>query len=106
MLYKCQVKVVICFSFNIHSIYVEASIICVNDDCSTKAIIKILHRYGIGKTVHKARKLFYWSELNNEIASFIKQCRTCEKYTPTNLKEALITHPVPKLRFNKISADV
>lgn len=71
-------------------------------------IMKYLHKghIGISKTIHKARELFYWPNMPYDITSFIKQCRTCEKYMSGNFREPLLAHSVPKFRFYKVGADI
>ena len=71
-------------------------------------MLKILHKghIGISKSISKARMLFYWPKMSNDITDFIKKCRICEKYMPANYKEPLLPHSIPKYRFNKIAADI
>lgn len=95
------------------TMYVEAGIIFTEDKIIVPKglrleMLKLLHKghIGISKTINKARKLFYWHNLSNDIAAYIKNCRTCEKFMPANFKEPLLPHSIPKLRFNKIAADI
>lgn len=96
-----------------NDIYVETGLLFVDDKLIVPEnlrmpMIKLLHKghVGISKTIHKARQFFFWPNLANDITSFIKQCRTCEKYMPSSFKEPLLPHSVPNLRFNKISTDI
>lgn len=95
------------------SIYVEAGIVFVDDKIILPKnirpkITKILHKghIGVSKTINRARKLFYWPNMSNEISTYIKQCRICEKHMPSNRKEPLLPHSTPRLRFNKIGSDI
>ncbi|XP_050510413.1 uncharacterized protein LOC126887113 [Diabrotica virgifera virgifera] len=96
-----------------NDLYVEAGLIFMGDKIvvpnSLKSfILNLIHKghLGINKTIHKARQLFFWPNMSSDITLFIKQCRTCEKYMPSNRREPLLPHSVPKLRFNKIGADI
>lgn len=96
-----------------NDIYVEAGLIFIHDKIVVPEklrpyILNLLHKghLGIHKTIYKARKLFYWPKLNTDIAYFIRKCRICEKYMPNDFKEPLMPHDVPKLRFNKVGADI
>ncbi|KAG5863613.1 hypothetical protein JTB14_033746 [Gonioctena quinquepunctata] len=78
------------------SIYVEAGIIFVEDKIIVPQklrtdIIKLLHKghVGISKTMNKARTLFYWSSLSNDITNYIESCRICEKYLPATTRNLL-----------------
>lgn len=70
--------------------------------------LKLLHKShnGIVKSKLRAKRLFYWPGLNNEIENHILRCRICEKYRSSNIKEPLIPHPVPELPFQKIAIDI
>lgn len=96
-----------------NSIYIESGIIFLNDKVIVPTSLRVkmcelLHKGHIGtsKTIHKARLLFYWPNLSDDIINYIKKCRVCEKYRPANYREPLLPHTVPKLRFNKIGADI
>lgn len=91
----------------------EAGIILIGDQIIVPQslrveMIKLLHKGHIGtsKTINKARKLFYWSNLSTDITNFIKSCRVCEKYMPANFREPVLPHSTPKLRFNKVGEDI
>ncbi|KAB0793598.1 hypothetical protein PPYR_13218 [Photinus pyralis] len=95
------------------SIFVEAGMVFFYDklivpNALRNSLMKIMHKGHIAtsKTINNARKLFYWPGLNNDITTFIKQCRTCEKYLPRNRKEHMLPHSIPKLRYNKLGSDI
>lgn len=71
-------------------------------------MIRLLHKgyLGINKTINRARNLFYWPELTTDVTQFIKNCRVCEKHRPNNFKEPMLPYSVPKLKFNKMGADI
>lgn len=73
-----------------------------------KEILKLIHEghFGITKSKHRARKLFYWPRLSQDIEDYIKKCRTCEKFKPKNSKEPLIPHKIPELPFEKVGIDI
>lgn len=95
------------------SIYVEAGIIFLDNKIIVpislqSRMIELLHKghIGISKTINRARTLFYWPSLSYDIKMHIKQCRVCEKYMPTQRKEPMMLHSVPRLRFNKVGSDI
>lgn len=96
-----------------NSIYIEAGIAFVDDKIIVPTnlredMMKQLHKghIGISKTIQKARTIFYWPNLSEDINTYIKKCRICEKYLPVNYKEPMLPHSVPTQRFNKVGADI
>lgn len=73
-----------------------------------KIILKLLHEshMGITKTKNRAKNLYYWPGMLNEIEQFIISCKTCELYRSSNRKNKLINHEVPKLPFEKVATDI
>lgn len=73
-----------------------------------QVFLKLLHlnHNGIVKSKLRAKELFYWSNLNNEIENYILKCKICEKYRVSNIKEPLKPHEVPTLPFEKIRMDI
>ena len=71
-------------------------------------VLKKLHlaHLGIKKTKSRARQVLYWPGIDNEIENMIKECRICERNSPSNYKEKLIPHEVPDRRFQKVSNDI
>jgi hypothetical protein len=71
-------------------------------------VLKLLHKghAGIKKPITKAHQLFFWPSLSQYIEMYVKKCRTCEKHQPANFREPLMPHSVPKLRFEKLGADI
>nr|XP_022906822.1 uncharacterized protein K02A2.6-like [Onthophagus taurus] len=71
-------------------------------------VLKLLHtgHSGIVKTKLRARKLFYWPNINNSTEKMIKRCVECEKYQRSCVKEPLYNHELPDLPFNKIGLDI
>jgi hypothetical protein len=43
--------------------------------------------------------------MNYDIESYLKQCRTCEKFQRQNSKESLMNHEIPMRAFHKIGID-
>lgn len=71
-------------------------------------IMKMMHQghNGISKCINKAKVLFYWPDMRIDLFNFIKQCRTCEKYSPQNSNEPLLPHKIPKERYLKVGCDI
>jgi hypothetical protein len=73
-----------------------------------KEMMKLLHQphFGITKTKLRAKEVFYWPFMNNEITLMVENCKLCAKYQPAKQKEPLILHSIPKTPFAKLGMDI
>lgn len=62
--------------------------------------------FGIEKSKARARKIFYWPGMSNDIHNFVSKCKTCLKYGRNVQKEPLIQHERPEIPFAKVAADI
>lgn len=71
-------------------------------------ILKLLHEshMGIVKSKNRAKNIFYWPGMLNDIEQNIINCKTCEIYRSGNRKNKLIYHEIPNLPFEKVATDV
>jgi hypothetical protein len=71
-------------------------------------MMKLLHQphFGITKTKLRAKEVFYWPFMNNEITLMVENCKLCAKYQPAKQKEPLILHSIPKTPFAKLGMDI
>ena len=53
-----------------------------------------------------ARQSVFWPGLNNQIEQMIRQCETCVKYLPSNVKEPLQPHEIPTRPWQKLGTDL
>ena len=61
---------------------------------------------GIQATSRRARDVFYWPGMNQEIETFVASCRTCSAYQSGNQKEPLMGHPIPARPWQYIATDL
>lgn len=95
------------------SIYMQDGLLFVEDrilvpESLRSYVLSVIHKghCGIVKSINRAKKLFYWPQMRADIHKFVQQCRTCEKYSPTNFNESLLPHKIPKERFLKVGVDI
>ena len=71
-------------------------------------IIKWLHapHLGIEKTLARARMLYFWPKMTEQIKDIIAKCTTCETFRRNNTKETLKQDDSPTYPFQKISMDI
>ncbi|KAE8739942.1 hypothetical protein FOCC_FOCC014553, partial [Frankliniella occidentalis] len=71
-------------------------------------VLQQLHAAHLGsdKTKARARQIVYWPGITADIERITQGCRACERNSPNNMKEPLIPHEVPTLRYQKVSCDL
>lgn len=96
-----------------NEIYLESGLVFLGNkiivpESLKQYVLRLIHEghCGISKCTKKARQLFYWPRLNEDIQKFIAQCRTCEKFSPSKSHEPLSPHNIPKGRYLKIGTDI
>lgn len=95
---KTKVPEIIKFYFNQrNNIYVEEELVFLENRIivpkTMRAIIlSKLHEshLGIVKTKGRARMLFYWPNMNNDVENLIAKCRVREKFSYKNCKQPMI----------------
>lgn len=73
-----------------------------------KEILEKLHgsHQGICRTRTRARSLFYWPGISNNVAQMIKACEICQVYKPSQTKEPLMSEIAASRPFQSVSIDL
>jgi hypothetical protein len=50
---------------------------------------------GYDKTIHRARKDFYWQGMKSDIKKFIRECHICQRVKSENVSPAGLLQPLP-----------
>lgn len=50
---------------------------------------------GIGKTTKRLHRNFYWKSLQQDVALFVSECDTCQRYKGENVKYPGLLQPFP-----------
>ena len=61
---------------------------------------------GIQATLRRARDVFYWPGMNQEIEKFVASWGTCSAYQSVNQKEPLMGHSIPTRPWQYIATDL
>ena len=61
---------------------------------------------GMDKCKSRAREVWYWPNMNDDIEAVVAGCATCQKYRPSNQREPLISHPIPDRPWQNVSMDI
>lgn len=73
-----------------------------------KDMLQLVHEahFGIEKCKNRAREIFYWPGMANDIEQIVSNCQICEKFRNKNPKEPLMPHEIPNKPFAKIALDI
>lgn len=61
---------------------------------------------GIEKVKARARQIFYWPLMSQDIENYIKKCRVCERFAMKNSKQELLSYPIPERPWERVGADI
>lgn len=58
------------------------------------SFLQMVHKghFGISKTYERAKELFFWPDLKQDIKNYVLKCKTCEQFRPNNTRNPLICH--------------
>lgn len=73
-------------------------ILCVK----TQMLQKLHGHVGIEKVKNRARPIFNWPHLNQDIDYFIKKYKICEKFSRKNKKQLLLPYPISKFLWQRV----
>jgi hypothetical protein len=64
--------------------------------------------FGIDRTLHQAKRLFFWPTLAADVTAYVKSCASCQRNKPLNRKPAGLLRPleIPGRRWESISMDL
>jgi transposase InsO family protein len=85
--------------------------------CNGKIIVPLAQRQhvlsqvhaahqGISRTRSRARDLYYWIGMNNEITMLVESCEKCQRFRPSQQREPLRSDNHATRPFESISADL
>ena len=71
-------------------------------------ILELLHygHYGINRTQDRPRESVFWPGITKDIESKVKDCKICQENAPSQTKEILHSHEVPRGPWIKLGIDL
>ena len=71
-------------------------------------MLRLIHEghLGIDKCRARARQIFYWPNMSQDIAQAINSCETCLTLRASQQKEPLLCHDIPQRPWQKLAADI
>lgn len=96
-----------------HEICVEEDLVFYQDrviipEILRQEILGLVHEghSGVERCLARAGSIMYWPGWAKEMEQFVKQCKVCEKHAPKNKKEEYQSRDIPKLPYERVSADI
>ncbi|KAL1460246.1 hypothetical protein WDU94_012172 [Cyamophila willieti] len=91
----------------VNNILFKGSAIVVPTDLQSQ-LLKDAHvsHMGYNKTKNFVRNIFFWPSLFDDLKFTVQNCQVCQKYMPSNCKEPLIPHEVPRYPWAKVAVDL
>lgn len=96
----CEGGIVLVSDCNIVKVVVPASL--------RPKMLSLIHKghMGIQKCLTRAKEVFYWPSMSYHVELFVNQCKVCEKFRPAASKHSLISYPLPKCPWERVSVDI
>lgn len=71
-------------------------------------MLKRLHyaHSGIENSTKLVRDIMYWPGIGEQLKRIVGQCESCQKNSPNQLKEPMMSTEIPKLPFDVVSMDI
>lgn len=71
-------------------------------------ILKQVHEghMGIEKTKSRARQLYYWPGISQDVEEVVRKCEVCAKYSRQNCKESLKPWPIASRPWERVATDI
>ena len=61
---------------------------------------------GVKSCLRRAREVFYWPLMNSEIKDYVSNCSVCNAVQPSQARERLLVHEIPKRPWSKVATDL
>ena len=73
-----------------------------------KEMLRRIHEghMGVEKCQRRAREVMWWPGMSTDIEQVVLNCETCQRHRTANVREPLEPHPVPKLPWEVVAADI
>ncbi|XP_065180067.1 uncharacterized protein K02A2.6-like [Sycon ciliatum] len=71
-------------------------------------VLRILHEshQGVEKCKYRASECVYWPGIQQDIEDMVKRCPVCQRFQPSNCREPMLPHEIPKLPWTKLGSDI
>ena len=77
-------------------------------EAEREQILELLHygHYGITRTQERAKESVFWPGITKDIESKVKDCTICQENAPSQTKETMQSHEVPRGPWIKLGMDL
>ena len=72
------------------------------------AMLRLVHNahLGVEKCKRRARDIMFWPNMSAQIADLVSNCPTCSTYQKKNVREPLLSHPIPTRPWERVGTDL
>ena len=72
------------------------------------AMLRLVHNAHLGdeKCKCRARDIMFWPNMSAQIADLVSNCPTCSTYQTKNVREPLLSHPIPTHPWERVGTDL
>ncbi|KAK3920245.1 hypothetical protein KUF71_009532 [Frankliniella fusca] len=99
-----------------NELFREDGLLLVNSEESIKIVVPTSQRTKMLKIIHaghmqieknrlRAKEVFFWPGMIEDVTNYVKACTICQKYQPMPQKHPLHPHQLPKLMWERVSID-
>ena len=73
-----------------------------------REMIERAHLSHLGEqyTINTAREIMYWPQMHQDLVEAVKTCNICQEDQPAQVKETLMTYPIPQLPWQVVASDI
>jgi transposase InsO family protein len=70
-------------------------------------MLNLIHEghMGIERCRNQVKNVLFWPNITNDIKNTVESCEICIKYRKNNVREPMISHPIPDLPWQKLGVD-
>lgn len=96
-----------------NEIFVEEKLLFYNDRVIVPSklrpeMLSLVHEghCAVERSLARAGSIMYWPGWAKDVEMHVKKCESCEKYAPRNRKHEYLSREIPKLPYERVSADI
>ena len=73
-----------------------------------KEMLTLLHtsHQGLAATLRRARRTIFWPGITQELQKVVDSCEVCQRNSPDNRRDELLSHAVPSQPWMKVGVDL
>ncbi|XP_059061669.1 uncharacterized protein K02A2.6-like [Achroia grisella] len=91
----------------VNSILFKGDRVIIPDSLRNEMLSRIHEGHlGVEKCQRRAREVIWWPGMSAAIERAVLNCQTCQRHRAANPREPLVPHPIPRLPWEIVAADI